>query len=117
MLPGKRNQKLNNYNMKRNLVRYTITAGKVAENEMLVKAVYTQLHETKIEGFHYTTFKLADGVTFIHIAFADNEETNKVFSNLSAFKNFQANIKDRCEEPPVVTSITEIGSYNFIQPL
>lgn len=100
--------------MKKNLVRYKLIASKVAENEMLVKEVYKQLHETKIDGFHYATFKLADGVSFVHIAFADNEEASKEFSNLTAFKKFQTNIKDRCEEFPVVTPITEIGSYNFI---
>ncbi len=101
--------------MKKNLVRYKVLASKVAENEILVKEVYKQLHETQIDGFHYATFKLADGVSFVHIAFVDNEEANKAFSNLTAFKNFQANIKDRCEELPVVSPITEIGSYNFTQ--
>ena len=101
--------------MKKNLVLYKVLASKVNENEMLVNEVYKQLKLTKIEGFHYATFKLADGVSFVHIAFADNEEAGKAFSNLIAFKEFQANIKDRCEEFPIVTPITEIGSYNFIQ--
>lgn len=100
--------------MKKNFVRYKVITSKAAENEMLVKEVYKQLHEAKIDGFRYTTFKLSDGRTFIHIAFSDNEEANEAFRNLSAFKNFQANIKDRCEEFPVVTPITEIGSCNFI---
>lgn len=96
------------------LVRYKIKANQITENEALVKEVYKQLDEKKIDGFHYTTLKLSDGVTFVHIAFADNEEANKIFSNLSAFKNFQQNIKDRCDELPVVNSITIIGSHNFI---
>jgi hypothetical protein len=100
--------------MKKILVRYKVKADQVAENESLVREVYKQLHETKIDGFHYTTLKLADGVSFIHIAFADTEEANTEFNKLSAFKNFQANIKDRCEEVPVANQITVIGSYNFI---
>ena len=101
--------------MKKVLVRYKVNTGKVTENEILVKEVYKELHETKVDGFHYATFKLADGVSFVHIAFADTEKANTEFNNLPAFKNFQANIKDRCEEPPVVTQLMEIiGSYNFI---
>jgi quinol monooxygenase YgiN len=104
---------LKKINMKKILVRYKVKADKVAENELLVKEVYKQLHETNIAGFHYTTLKLADGVSFVHIAFADTEEANTAFSNLAAFKKFQANIKDRCEEQPVVSAVTEIGSYNL----
>ena len=99
--------------MKKVLVRYKVKAAKVAENESLVKEVYKQLHEKNIEGFRYCTFKLADGLSFVHIAFSDNEQANSAFSNLPAFKNFQENIKDRCDELPVVSPITVIGSHNF----
>jgi hypothetical protein len=103
--------------MKKLLIRYKVKADRVAENENLVKEVYKQLHERNIDGFHYTTIKLEDGVSFIHIAFVDKEEANAAFNQLPAFKNFQANIKDRCEELPVVNQITVIGSYNFIPAL
>src|ERR1700712_5897042 len=99
--------------MKKILVRYKLKADKVTENETLVKKVYEQLHEERIEGFHYCTLKLADGVSFIHVALADSEEANATFGRLSAFKNFQENIKDRCEELPVVNAITVIGAYDF----
>ena len=100
--------------MKKVFVRYKVKADRVAENENLVKEVYKQLHENKIDGFHYTTIKLADDVNFVHIAFADTEEANTAFNQLAAFKNFQANIKDRCEELPVATQFTVIGSYNLM---
>ena len=101
--------------MKKILVRYKVKSNRVEENETLVKEVYKQLHENNIDGFRYTTIKLEDGVSFIHIAFTDTEEANAAFSKLPAFRNFQANIKDRCEELPVVNQITVIGSYNFMQ--
>jgi hypothetical protein len=100
--------------MKKTFVRYKVKAAHVAENETLVKEVYKQLHELKPEGFHYKTLKLPDGVSFVHIAFADTEEANAAFGKLPAFKNFQAGIKERCDELPVVSAVTEIGSYNFI---
>ncbi|MBC7829942.1 MAG: hypothetical protein H7122_19505 [Chitinophagaceae bacterium] len=103
--------------MTRVLVRYKVHADKVALNETLAKAVYKQLHEENLEGFRYITFKMEDGVSFLHISFSANEQANKAFINLPAFKNFQANIKDRCKELPVVTPITVIDDYNFFAHL
>jgi hypothetical protein len=99
--------------MKTVLVRYKVNADMVVENETLVKEVYKQLHEKKLEGFHYTTLKLGDGVSFVHIAVADSEEANTTLSNLPAFKNFQAGIKERCEELPVAVPFTVVGAYDF----
>ncbi|MES1218863.1 MAG: hypothetical protein ABUT20_25380, partial [Bacteroidota bacterium] len=99
--------------MKKVLVRYKIKPEKVAENEALVKEVYKELLAKAPEGFHYSTYKLADGVSFVHIAFADTEQINSAFTNLPAFKNFQANIKDRCDELTVAGPVTVIGAYNF----
>jgi hypothetical protein len=95
------------------MVRYRVKADKVAENEALVKEVYKQLHEKNPAGFHYCTFKLGDGVSFIHIAFADNEQAEAALTNLPGFKSFQANIKDRCDELPAVSAVTVTGAYNF----
>jgi hypothetical protein len=99
--------------MKKLLIRYKVKPDKVSENESLVNDVYGQLKENKIEGFHYCTFKLADEVTFVHIAFADTEEANNTFVNLPAFKEFQKNLKERCDELPDANQATIIDSYNF----
>jgi len=104
---------IKNEKMKKVTIIYRIKPDKVAENERLVEDVYHQLHEANIEGFHYTTFRLADGVSFIHIAFADSERANTAFANLPAFKKFQAGIKERCDELPVVTPLIILGAYNF----
>jgi hypothetical protein len=37
--------------MKKVLVRYKVKENKVAENELLVKAVYDQLNQSQIQGF------------------------------------------------------------------
>lgn len=99
--------------MKKIIVRYKVKPDKVSENEMLIKDVYKQLHEEKIHGFHYATLKLADNESFIHIALSETEEANDAFSKLSAFRSFQLNIKERCDEFPSVQNMTLIGSYQF----
>ena len=102
--------------MKKIFVRYKVRPDKAAENESLVRDVYKQLQERQLAGFHYATFKLADGVSFVHIAFADTDEADAAFNSLPAFKEFQANIKDRCEEPPAAGLITVVGSHDFRLP-
>ncbi len=98
--------------MEKVIVRYKVKPDKVEENEQLVKEVYKQLHQEKPDGLSYATFKLEDGLTFIHVAVYIGEGKAPL-PGFQAFKNFTANVKDRCDEPPVVNQVTEIGSYEF----
>jgi hypothetical protein len=100
--------------MKHVMVRYKVKPERGAENEELVRAVYAKLHETKPTGLRYATFQLDDGVSFVHLASTDTEDGSSPLSEVQAFKRFQENIDERCEESPVVTSIREIGAYRFL---
>jgi L-rhamnose mutarotase len=99
--------------MKHVIVRYKVKPERAAENVELVRAVYVELHQTRPAGLHYATFQLDDGVSFVHVASNNTEEGQSPLSEVEAFKRFQENIDDRCEEGPVVSSVTEIGSYRF----
>ena len=95
--------------MKQVIVRYRAKPERAAENEELVRTVYAELRETKPAGLHYATFRLDDDVSFLHLSAQDNVGPSPL-TNLEAFKRFQENIADRCDEAPVVTSLTEIGT-------
>jgi hypothetical protein len=97
--------------MRRVIVRYRVKADRADENESLVRAVYRELEETKPEGLRYMTFKLDDGVSFMHIA--ESEGADNPLTQVAAFQEFQREIADRCDEQPVVTEMTEVGSYRF----
>jgi hypothetical protein len=90
------------------MVRYRVRPDRVAENEELVRAVYDELASTQPDGLRYATFKLADGVTFVHVA--EHAEDNPL-REVAAFRRFQEGIQERCDEPPVVTGVSEVGSY------
>ena len=97
--------------MSKTIVRYKVKPGLVEENEKLVRAVYAELANVKPAHFSYATYKLDDGLSFMHIA----EFTGKgkgPLSGIAAFATFQQNVKDRCDELPVVTQGTEVGSYD-----
>jgi hypothetical protein len=100
--------------MKQVIVRYKVKPERASENEELVRAVYAELHQTNPARLHYATFELDDGVSFVHLASHDSEDGSSPLSEVQAFKRFQENIDERCEESPVVTGIREIGSYRFL---
>jgi hypothetical protein len=96
------------------MVRYRVKPDRVAENEALVRAVYEELRDTTPEGLRYATFRLPDGVSFVHFALEaiSGDEPSRL-STVDAFRRFQENIADRLEEGPVVSPLEEIGSYRL----
>jgi len=92
------------------MVRYKIQPGRVEENEALVKAVYEQLAREQPKGLHYATFKLPDGVSFMHVVF-ESDQPGRILNEVAAFRAFVADIASRCDEPPVATELTLVGSY------
>jgi hypothetical protein len=97
--------------MRRVMVRYQVKPERVEENEQLVRDVYEELRGLRPDGFRYGTFKLEDGVTFVHLAVHDTD--HNPLSEVGAFQRFQADIRDRCDVPPVVATLDEVGSYRF----
>ena len=99
--------------MKRVLVRYRVKPDRVRENEDLVRAVYEELGQARPEGIRYATFRGNDGVSFFHIASIESPDDKNPLPSLAAFKRFTENIEERCDEPPKLFELTEIGSYRF----
>lgn len=99
--------------MRRVMVRYRVRPDQAARNEELVRAVYDELDRTAPAGIRYATFQLEDGVSFVHLASVETEDGRNPLSELTAFKRFQEDIGERCDEAPVATGLREIGSFRF----
>lgn len=99
--------------MRRVIIRYKVKPDRVSENEKLVRAVYDELHQARPAGFRYATFRLDDGQTFVHLASHEAGDGGNPLTGIAAFGRFQEGIADRCEEPPQVTEMHEIGSYRL----
>jgi hypothetical protein len=97
--------------MKQMMVRYKVKADRVAENERYITSVFEQLKREQPAGLHYASFKLDDGVSFMHIVALETTDGSNPLAALSAFKAFTAEIGDRCEEPPVGVDLQEVGAY------
>ena len=98
--------------MKR-VVQYKVKPERVADNERYVRAVYEELHRVRPPGLRYATFRLPDGQSFIHLVSNEAADGANPLTALPAFKAFLAEIRERCETPPVTTDLEEIGSYAF----
>lgn len=90
-------------------IRYTVRPDRGEENEALVRDVYAELERARPAGLRYATFKSEDGLTFTHIAWSESDRSPLL--GLEAFQAFQAGIRDRCSEPPVVTEVDEVGAF------
>jgi hypothetical protein len=97
--------------MTRVMVRYRVKPERVAENERYIEKVFEQLDREQPAGLSYASFKLEDGVSFVHIVSDATGEQRSRLNELSAFREFTAGIAERCDEAPVVTRLREVGSY------
>src|SRR5262249_47901490 len=99
--------------MKTMMVQYTVRPEHVAENERDVRKVFEQLKEGKPAGLRYASFKLGDAGGFVPIVSQGQADGHSPLSDVAAFKGFTAGIEQRCDERPVVTTLTEVGTYRF----
>jgi hypothetical protein len=97
------------------MVRYQVRPDAVAENEALIRKVFDQLAREQPQGLRYQSIKLADGVSFVHVATLEGEGVNPL-TQMAAFKEFISGIKERCVEQPATVEAQVVGSYVGLSP-
>jgi hypothetical protein len=93
------------------IVRYQTRPEAAEENQRLVEQVYAELARDDPGGLRYATFRLADGVTFVHIGIHEGEVNP--LPQTAAFVEFQRGIGDRCVVPPAPMAATLVGAYGL----
>jgi hypothetical protein len=99
--------------MKVVMVRYKTKPDRAAENAQYVEKVFAELRQSSPAGLRYASFKLDDGVSFVHIAAIDTTDGSNPLTQSAAFKSFLGGIKERCEEQPVAVELSAVGSYRL----
>lgn len=97
----------------KSLVRYKTKPQFAEENQRLVEKVYEELAARDPGGVHYATFRLADGVTFLHLFTTDSDDRAKTLGAIAAFTEFLQDLPQRCAEAPVAQDVTVVGSYRM----
>jgi hypothetical protein len=94
------------------VVRYETRPEAADDNQRLVEAVFAQLAADDPGGLRYAVLRLADGVTFVHVAIVEGE--TDPLPRLSAFAEFQAGHGGRTVGPPIPAEATLLGAYRFL---
>src|SRR5258708_1392270 len=94
------------------VVRYQATEEAAEENSRLIEHVFAELNADRPEGLRYAAFRMADGVTFVHIAVTE-EGGGEVLAKSPAFAEFQRDGEQRRAVTPTVDTATMVGSYGF----
>lgn len=95
------------------VVRYKTKPDKAEENQALIEKVFGELDARRPAGLRYASFRLADGVSFVHVASIETEDGANPLGATPAFSEFLRGIDDRCEEGPLASGATVVGSYRF----
>jgi hypothetical protein len=95
------------------VVRYKAKPDRSDENQAFVEKVFAELAAQRPEGLRYMTIRLADGVSFVHVASVETADGVNPLLDTPAFGAFQKEIADRIEEGPIAMQGAVIGSYGF----
>lgn len=100
---------------KATVIRYEMKPETADENQRLIEEVFTELDKKNPGRVHYTSLRLEDGVSFIHIVYFDDyEDMSDPIGHLDAFQEFQRTFRDRMAVPPSSGEATVVGAYRFI---
>ena len=92
------------------MFRCKVKHDQVERNLELLRAVFEELESTQPDGLRYATFQLEDKVSFV--AFVETENPGAL-SQLRAFQRYRTTLDERCDEPPLMTMLDEVGSFRF----
>src|SRR5665213_2095069 len=98
--------------MKRTLIRYKTKPGMADTNAVLIAAVFAELKASKPEGVRYLSLRLDDD-SFVHFVETATDAA-ATLPGLTAFKAFQAGIRERCIEPPQAGGAIIVGNYRML---
>ena len=96
------------------VVRYETKPDRADENQRLVENVFAELAERQPDNFRYASFRLEDGVSFVHIVVETGDGSNPIaLTDIKAFAEFQKDIADRCAVQPIAQGAALVGSHRF----
>jgi hypothetical protein len=93
------------------VVRYETKPEAADENARLVADVYRALADVAPSDLRYATYRLADGVSFVHVA--THPADDNPLATLPEFASFQQDLSSRVIAAPVATEATIVGSYGL----
>jgi hypothetical protein len=98
------------------VVQYRCRSAEAAdENQRLVEDVFEELDALGDTGFAYTSLRLEDGVSFVHVV-VEHGEGGADLSAIPAFQRFVAHIDERVDAPPTARGADIVGAHRMFAP-
>ncbi len=98
-------------------VTYTTQADYAERNKANIQSVMNDLQQMNVQGLNYNACVGPDGKSFVHMAYFENDEAQKILFDLPSFKSFQEQLKNsNPETPPKPEMLTLVGSSTPIFP-
>lgn len=94
------------------LVRYTTRPDTAEENQRLIEQVFAELHATEPVGLRYATFRLDDGLSFVHVVGLDSDVDP--LRRTAAFGKLQTGVGQRVVGRIEPVEATLVGAYRFL---
>ena len=95
------------------VVPYTVKPDRADENQRLIEAVFAELAGRAPTGLRYASLRLADGVSFVHIASIETDDGSNPLNDVAAFAEFTRDIAERCDDPPAAQEATVVGAFRL----
>jgi hypothetical protein len=88
------------------VIRYQTKPEAADENQGLIEKVFAELAAAGLPDLTYASFRLADGVSFVHVV------DGQGLTDLPAFQEFQRGLAERLVAGPTREDGSRIGSYS-----
>ena len=96
--------------MSRVIIHYKVRPEEVGENVALLRSFFGELETVRPRGLVYEACLLEDGVTFVHLV--DSATGAGPFGDLASYRRYRDTVAARCEDPPEMIGMEEIGTYH-----
>lgn len=91
------------------LIRYRIRPDEIAAQEAAARAFIEEVRTAGDPEMEYSSFRL-DDTSFVHFGRFADDDAVKRFQSLPGFAGFAAGMRERAEEGPDATRMTEIAT-------
>ncbi len=95
------------------MISYKVKPDQLERNAELLSDVYAELAATRPGGLRYATFRIDDQGSFVAFVEFDGQPGTAAHHRLASFQRYRSTLDERCEQPPAVTVLHEVGSYGF----
>jgi len=95
------------------MISYKVRPDQIERDAGLLGDVYAELAAARPGGLRYATFQLDDAGSFVAFVEFDGQPGSAAHHRLASFQRYRSTLGERCDQPPVVTMLHEVGSYGF----